>query len=81
MVKQILMTKEGILKLEAELEYLRDVRRLEVIEKLRKAGIRMEEAREKRKAGGIFEGKTFVVNADVGHTTSARLLVREGQPG
>ncbi len=34
-VKQILMTKEGILKLEAELEHLRDVRRLEVIENLR----------------------------------------------
>jgi transcription elongation factor GreA len=34
-VKQILMTKEGILKLEAELEHLRDVRRLEVIETLR----------------------------------------------
>lgn len=33
--KQILMTKEGIMKLEAELEYLRDVRRLEVIERLR----------------------------------------------
>ena len=33
-VKQILMTKEGILKLEAELEHLRDVRRLEVIENL-----------------------------------------------
>jgi transcription elongation factor GreA len=34
-VKQILMTKEGISKLEAELEHLRDVRRLEVIENLR----------------------------------------------
>jgi transcription elongation factor GreA len=34
-VKQILMTKEGILKLQAELEHLRDVRRLEVIENLR----------------------------------------------
>jgi transcription elongation factor GreA len=33
-VKQILMTKEGIMKLEAELEHLRDVRRLEVIENL-----------------------------------------------
>jgi len=34
-VKQILITKEGILKLEAELEHLRDVRRFEVIENLR----------------------------------------------
>ena len=36
-VKQILMTKEGILKLEAELEHLRDVRRFEVIESLRQS--------------------------------------------
>jgi transcription elongation factor GreA len=34
-VKQIMMTKEGIMKLEEELEHLRDVRRLEVIENLR----------------------------------------------
>lgn len=48
-VKQIMMTKEGILKLEAELEYLRDVRRLEVIESLRLS----------RENGGILENAEY----------------------
>jgi transcription elongation factor GreA len=46
-VKQILVTKEGIIKLEEELEQLRDVRRLEVIENLHSArenGSTMENA-------------------------------------
>ena len=48
-VKQILMTKEGILKLKAELAYLRDVRRLEVIENLRLS----------REGGGILENAEY----------------------
>ena len=48
-VKQILVTKEGIVKLEAELAYLRDVRRLEVIETLRLS----------RESGGVLENAEY----------------------
>jgi transcription elongation factor GreA len=48
-VKQILMTKQGILKLEEELGRLRDVRRPEVIENLRLS----------REGGGVLENAEY----------------------
>ena len=48
-VKQIMMTKEGIVKLEAELEHLRDVRRPEVIEQLRLS----------KEGGGLLENTEY----------------------
>jgi len=68
MVKQILMTKEGILKLKEELEYLRDVRRLEVIEKLRLA----------RESGNIPENAEYDCAKNEQGQVEGRILTIEG---
>ncbi len=67
-VKQILMTKEGILKLEAELEHLRDVRRLEVIENLRVS----------RENGGILENAEYDYAKNEQGQIEGRILTIEG---
>ena len=51
-----------------------------VVEKLRKAGVRMEETRSK-KAGGIFEDRVFVLTGALTHFTrdgAALLIESEG---
>ena len=67
-VKQILMTKEGIMKLEAELEHLRDVRRLEVIENLHLA----------RENGSTMENAEFDYAKDEQGQVEGRILTIEG---
>jgi len=67
-VNQIMLTKEGILKLEAELEHLREVRRLEVIEKLRLA----------RESGGILENAEYDYAKNEQGQVEGRILTIEG---
>lgn len=67
-VKQILMTKKGIMKLEAELAHLRDVRRLEVIEHLRLS----------RENGGILENAEYDYAKDEQGQIEGRILTIEG---
>jgi transcription elongation factor GreA len=66
-VKQVFMTKEGIMKLEAELGHLRDVRRLEVIENLRQS----------RENGGILENAEYDYAKDEQGQVEGRILTIE----
>jgi len=68
MVKQILMTKEGISKLEGELEHLRDVRRLEVIEALHVA----------RENGNTIENAEYDYAKDEQGQVEGRIQAIEG---
>jgi transcription elongation factor GreA len=68
MVKQILMTKEGITKLEVELEHLRDVRRLEVIENLHQA----------RENGSTLENAEYDCAKDEQGQVEGRIQTIEG---
>ena len=56
--------------------FFRQDENLKVLKKLRKAGVRMEEERSKRR-GGIFEEKTFVLTGTLSRFTrdGARLLI------
>jgi DNA ligase (NAD+) len=58
-----LRTIEGIGPTIAEsvVQFFGQKRNVRVVEKLRRAGVRMEEVRKKPKAGGVFENKTFVL--------------------
>lgn len=67
-VKQILVTKEGIVKLEAELAYLRDVRRLEVIQTLRLS----------RESGGVLENAEYDYAKDEQGVVEGRIQAIEG---
>lgn len=66
--KQILVTKKGIMKLEAELAYLRDVRRLEVIEHLRLS----------RDSGGVLENAEYDCAKDEQGQIEGRIQAIEG---
>lgn len=46
---------------ESVVQFFGQKRNLDVLEKLRKAGVKMEEARKKAKKSGAFQGKTFVL--------------------
>lgn len=67
-VNRIMITKEGVSKLEAELEHLRDVRRLEVIEKLRLA----------RGSGNILENAEYDDAKNEQGQVEGRILTIEG---
>jgi DNA ligase (NAD+) len=46
---------------ESVVQFFGQKRNLDVLEKLRKAGVKIEEARKKAKKSGAFQGKTFVL--------------------
>jgi DNA ligase (NAD+) len=46
---------------ESVVQFFGQKRNLDVLEKLRNAGVKMEEARKKAKKSGAFQGKTFVL--------------------
>ena len=65
---------------ESIVQFFQNKKNLEVLEKLRKAGVRMEEQREKHK-GGIFAGKTFVLTGALSRFTregATKLIESEG---
>ncbi len=65
---------------ESIVQFFQNEKNLEVLEKLRKAGVRMEEKREKRE-GGIFAGKTFVLTGALTRFTregATELIESEG---
>jgi len=65
---------------ESIVQFFQNKKNLEVLEKLRKAGVRMEEKREKRE-GGIFAGKTFVLTGALTRFTregATELIESEG---
>jgi transcription elongation factor GreA len=73
-VKQVLVTKEGIKKLEAELEHLRDVRRPEVIENIhlaRENGSTNENAEYDyaKDEQGQVEGRIQTIEGMINHAT------------
>ncbi|MFH1942046.1 MAG: NAD-dependent DNA ligase LigA [bacterium] len=70
----------GLTIAESVNQFFRNKSNVGVLQKLKKAGVRMEEVRSKQ-AGGIFEGKTFVLTGALGRFTrdgAATLIESEG---
>ena len=66
---------------ESIVHFFRQKHNMKVVEKLRKAGVRMEEERIKRKRGGIFQDRIFVLTGALSRFTrdgAAELIESEG---
>jgi DNA ligase (NAD+) len=50
-------------------QFFKQKRNLDVLDKLFRAGVRMEEVRRKKKEGGAFEGRTFVLTGALSRFT------------